>query len=375
MSRHVAVAMSGGVDSSAAAALLLERDERPFGVTMRLFASQERREENRLPGIAARDGRCCGGEDTEIARSAAQVLGMPFFVLDLEDDFRRLVVDEFVRTYRQGRTPIPCASCNHAIKFDRLLARVRGLGASRLATGHYARRDRDPVTGRWRLRRAVDTAKDQTYFLFGLTQEMLEQVEFPVGGLHKEEVRAVARRWHLPNAGKAESQDICFVPDGDYRRFVEDSGEGPEAGGEIVDGSGRVIGRHHGLSRFTIGQRRGLGVAAGRPLYVVALEAATRRVVVGERAEAACTALVAGSVNWVSRARPSRPVDLLVQIRHRQEPVRARVEPVPGGGARVLFERPVGAPAPGQAAVFYDGDLLAGGGWIESTVRAAGRVA
>lgn len=372
MSRRVAVAMSGGVDSSVAAALMQKRGREPFGITMRLFAPDSG--VARLPA-AERTGRCCGGEDVEVARAAAHVLDMPFFVLDFEEDFRRLVVTEFVRAYRRGRTPLPCANCNHSIKFDRLLSRARGLGAERLITGHYARSDRDPGTGRWRLRRAGDADKDQSYFLFGLTQEMLEQVEFPLGGLTKSLVRTLAGHWRLPNADKAESQDLCFVPDGDYRGFVERMGERPEVGGEVVDGAGRTLGHHTGLSRFTVGQRRGLGLSGGRRMYVVALEPERRRVVVGNREETACSELIAGPVNWVSRPRPARPLELLVQVRHRHRPVAARVEPDSGGRVRVTFERPVLAPAPGQAAVFYDGDLVAGGGWIASTVPASGRVA
>ena len=366
MSRSVAVAMSGGVDSSVAAALMLDGGARPFGITMRLFspAGSSGAETARTPSIAGR-GRCCGGADAELARAAAVHLGIPFYVLDLEEEFRRLVVDRFVADYRRGRTPIPCADCNHLIKFDRLLGRALGLGARRLVTGHYARLVPDPASSRVRLHRAADPDKDQSYFLFGLTQEMLSSIDFPVGNMTKAEVRAVARRAGLPNADKPESQDICFVADGDYRDFVGRGGGGPEKSGEIVDGRGRRLGFHHGISQFTIGQRRGLGLGGGRKQYVVAVEPESRRVVVGHREEAFCRSLVTGPVNWVSRPRPARALHCRVQVRHRQRPVPARVEPRAGGNVRVVFREACAAAAPGQAAVFYDGDELLGGGWIE----------
>jgi tRNA-specific 2-thiouridylase len=283
----------------------------------------------------------------------------------MEEDFRRLVVDRFVADYRRGRTPIPCADCNHLIKFDRLLRRALGLGARRLVTGHYARLVPDPGSGRIRLRRGADPDKDQSYFLFGLTQEMLSYVDFPVGSMTKTEVRALARRAGLPNADKPESQDICFVPDGDYRGFVDRAGRAPEAAGEIVDISGRRLGVHSGISQFTVGQRRGLGLGGGRRQYVVAVDPESRRVVVGELDEAFCRSLVTGPVNWVSRPRPARAVYCRVQVRHRQRPVPARMEPRAGGNVRIVFREAQTVAAPGQAAVFYDGDELMGGGWIE----------
>lgn len=366
MSR-AAVAMSGGVDSAVAAALLVEQGRTAFGVTMRLFGETSHSEG--LPVSRNRNGRCCGGEDVEIARQAAGRLNIPFFVLDFADDFKEQVIEDFVRNYRNGRTPIPCAHCNQELKFDRLLRRVRGMGAERLVTGHYARIHHDPGSGRRFLRRAVDGEKDQTYFLFGLTQENLEQVEFPVGGLHKAQVREVARRHGLPNADKPESQDICFIPDGDYRSFIDREEDGPQATGLIVDEEGRRLGTHGGLSGFTIGQRRGLGLGGGGRRFVVALHPEANRVVVGSRKSSMSNWLETGPVNWVSRPVPSGRVELSVQVRHRQEPVPATLQPRADGSLRIVFSRPVVA-APGQAAVFYDGVDVAGGGWIESSEAA-----
>ncbi|MFQ5767404.1 MAG: tRNA 2-thiouridine(34) synthase MnmA [Acidobacteriota bacterium] len=366
MSGRTAVAMSGGVDSAVAAALIREREANPFGVTMRLFSGTSIPASGGLAGNVKSSG-CCGGEDAEIARAAAQRLGIPFYVLDLEDEFRRWVVDDMVRSYRLGRTPLPCAACNHRIKFACLFERVLGMGAERLATGHYARLGWDPVSERHILSRGIDAAKDQSYFLFGLTQEMLSRVQFPLGGLTKEHVRCLARKFHLPNAEKPESQDLCFVPGGDYRRFVEGFSSNQDRSGEIVDGQGRVLARHRGVFRFTVGQRRGLDLPGRERRYVVRIDAAGRRVIVGSREETYCTVINTGCMNWVSRRPPRTAVDLEVQVRHRHPPVPARITPQPNGGVRIDLSRPVAAPAPGQAAVLYDRNILAGGGWIEMT--------
>ncbi len=366
-----AVALSGGVDSSVAAALIHDEGGAAFGLTMRLFAAADEPSQGglrSLPVAGGRKGRCCGGDDTEVARLAARTLGIPFYVLDMEPEFRREVVEPFVAAYRAGRTPIPCSECNTRVKFEHLLRRALGLGATRLATGHYARLGRDSRSGRRTLERGLDREKDQSYFLAGMTQEMLEQVLFPVGAMTKEEVRGLARAHNLPNAEKAESQDICFVPDGDYRGFVRRMAEEMEAGGEILDRNGQVLGHHEGLSGFTVGQRRGLGLGGGEKAYVVALDRDLRRVVVGPRESAFCRKLETGAVNWVSCAAPAQDLECQVQVRHRQEPIPATVSLLPGGRARVRFSRPVLAPAAGQAAVFYGDEQVLGGAVIEEAV-------
>jgi tRNA-specific 2-thiouridylase len=371
-----AVALSGGVDSSTAAALLVGNNsgaDRVIGLTMQLW------NQRRLPGLLGLEegsatpghasGRCCSLDDVYDARAVASFLGIPFYVVNFQERFESSVVRPFVERYLAGQTPIPCSLCNTEIKFERFVETARQIGAERIATGHYARIQPDETTGRHRLFRGVDRAKDQSYFLFGLTQEQLARSLFPLGELSKEQVRAIARAKRLPVAEKPESQEICFVPTRSYRDFIqaylaEQGQKLDDRAGEIVSTDGRLLGEHQGLHHFTIGQRKGLGVALGEPLYVVEIDRARNRVIVGRDQELFRRRFVVRDVNWIRGGAEGESLEAQVKIRNKHLAAPARVEARAHAEAWVEFLAPQRAITPGQAAAFYAGDEVLGGGWI-----------
>ena len=374
----IAIAMSGGGDSSTAAALLAENNstapsgsQEVVGLTMQLW------NQRRLPQLLGEEvgeggrasGRCCSLDDVYDARAVANFLNIPYYVINLEKQFEAAVVRPFVEGYLAGETPIPCSLCNTEIKFSQFLTTARQIGAKRIATGHYARIRRDEKTGRFQLLRGVDRTKDQAYFLFGLTQEQLSYTDFPLGEMTKQEVRAIARARNLPVAAKPDSQEICFVPTGSYRQFIdaylaEQQRPSPSSAGEVVSTDGNVLAEHQGIQNFTVGQRKGLGMAVGQPLYVISLDPAKNRVVVGDDRDLFRSRFQVREVNWIRPLAAGGAVDAHVKIRHNHLGAPARVEAHAGSEALVEFTEPQRAITPGQAAVFYDGDEVVGGGWI-----------
>jgi tRNA-specific 2-thiouridylase len=359
----VAVAMSGGVDSSVAAALLKEQGYDVIGVTMNLFS---------LPKEACHSENlrsCCGWKAQEDANRVAIALGIPHFVVDFRTEFEASVIADFCREYRRGRTPNPCIRCNRFIKFGLLLERVKGLGADFVATGHYAKGGVDPASGRRLLRKGLDAAKDQSYFLYPLTQAELTRTLFPVGEYTKGQIRGLAAEYRLPVAEKAESQEICFIPDDDYPRFLKERWPDAFRPGPIVDTRGKKVGTHGGIAHFTVGQRRGLGIAAPHPLYVVAIDVGKNTIVAGKNEDLYRRGLEASDVNWISGEGPAESRAARARIRYKHVEAPATITPKDPGKILVEFEKTQRAVTPGQAVVFYDGDIVLGGGIIDHALN------
>ena len=365
----IAVAMSGGVDSSAAAALLKEQGHELIGFTMQLW--NQRRNINVDENGDPLPSRCCSLDDVYDARRVAESLGFPFYVLNLEKDFERDVVEPFVQSYLSGETPIPCVACNSRLKFASLDRMAVSLGCDKVATGHYARVEFDSAANRYRLFRGKNHWKDQSYFLWELTQQQLSRAYFPLGEMQKSEVRDIARDASLYTAEKQESQEICFVPDGKYAEFIdrylehENRPDDLPDGGAIVNTAGETVGTHGGIHRYTIGQRRGLGIAHDKPLYVVQIERAKNQIIVGEADELESIGFFAKGVNWVAFDEPPRPVRANVKVRYRHEPAPATITALPENRVEVVFDDPQRAITPGQATIFYRDDEVVGGGWID----------
>ncbi len=363
----VAVAMSGGVDSSVVAAMLKAQGYDLIGLTLQLWNQRRLAGKEGMPEQV--QGRCCSLDDVYDARRVAETLGLPYYVVNEQARFERDVVRPFVDEYLAGRTPIPCSLCNNHLKFDQLLLTARQIGADRIATGHYARNHYDAERGRWILSRPADRSKDQTYFLFGLTQEQLSRTLFPLGGYTKPQVRALAAEHGLALAQKPDSQEICFIPGGDYKRFLEayleEQDEAmPETAGALVSPGGETLGSHAGIHHFTVGQRKGLGLSSTNPLYVLSIDAASSNVTVGTEADLLRKRFRARRLNWIGIESPNNPTRVEAKIRHRHEPAAATLTLIAPDEVEVAFDEPQRAVTPGQSAVFYSGDEVVGGGWI-----------
>ena len=350
------IAMSGGVDSSVAAWLMQRDGFDCTGVTMRLT----RNEAVDTEGLHT----CCSERDIEDAAEVAFALDMPYQVLDFTADFREKIIEKFIRVYEMGGTPNPCIDCNRTMKFDKMLDFAREHGLDYVVTGHYARIEQDPATGRWLLKKALYTDKDQSYVLYNLTQEQLAHVRLPLGGLHKSEVRAIAEQQHFVNARKHDSQDICFVPDGDYARFMEDFTGKHYPAGDFLDVGGKKVGTHSGAVRYTIGQRKGLGLAMGAPVYVCAKDMQANTVTVGPEENLFDRIVYADEVNWIAIPELTAPLRVTARTRYHQTEQAATVYPAGEGKFRLEFDQPQRAPTPGQAVVLYQGDVVLGGGTI-----------
>ncbi len=348
------IAMSGGVDSSVAAYITKENGYDCIGCTMKLYNNED-------AGIS-KGHTCCSLDDVEDARSVAYSLGMPYYVFNFSDDFKEKIICKFIESYERGRTPNPCIDCNRYMKFDKLYERAKVLGCEYVVTGHYARIEKK--NGRFILKKAVDASKDQSYVLYSMTQEQLAHTLFPLGELCKSETREIADRHGFVNAKKPDSQDICFVPDGDYAKIIElHTGKKYESG-DFVDKSGNILGTHRGIIRYTIGQRKGLGISASEPLYVCGIDTENNTVTLGENSDLFSTTLTVGDFNWISGEAPSKPFRASAKIRYRQKEQPATVCPIDGGDVKIVFDEPQRAITPGQAAVLYDGEIVLGGGTI-----------
>lgn len=356
MGKSVFLGMSGGVDSSVSALLLQQAGYEVSGVNLRLFHNEDMGE--------GREKTCCSLADAEDARAVAAKLGFPFYVFDFSQIFRDTVIADFVSEYEAGRTPNPCVVCNRSVKFGALLQRALALHGDFLATGHYARVEQDGDTGRWLLKRGVDRSKDQSYFLYMLTQEQLSHTLFPLGGLHKTQVREIAEQNGLVNAKKRDSQDICFAPDGDYATFIERTAGHPSPAGNFVDENGRVLGQHKGFVRYTRGQHKGLGLSIEPPLYVLDKDPATAAIRLGPDAALWTRTLTAEKINWISVPALSGPLRVTAKTRYSQRESAATAEPLEDGALRLTFDEPQRAVTPGQAVVLYDGETVVGGGTI-----------